>query len=226
MDLPSPVSARFDFADARNRMVDGQVRPNKVTDARILNAMRELPRERFVPPGMMARAYTDEDVPLGGGRALMEPMVLARLVQLARPRRGERALVVAAGPGYGAAVLAACGVSVVALESAEPLLALARSMLPTVAPGVEIVSGPLAEGWPAGAPYDMILIEGAVRDIPPALGPQLSRSGRIVTVRTGRGSTGKGVIAEPTPTGLHAQAMFECAVPLLADLLPRPGFVF
>ncbi len=226
MDLPSPATARFDFADARNRMVDSQIRPNKVTNPRILNAMRELPRELFVPGNMIARAYADEDVPLGGGRALMEPMVLARLLQLAAPRPGQRALVVASGPGYGAAVLAYCGLSVVALENSEPLLALARVALAATAPTVKIVSGPLGEGWPPEAPYDIILIEGAVRDIPPALGPQLGPAGRIVTVRTGRGSTGEGVVAEMTPAGLHAQPAFDCATPLLADLLPRPGFVF
>jgi protein-L-isoaspartate(D-aspartate) O-methyltransferase len=226
MDLPSPVPARFDLADARNRMVDSQVRPNKVTNPRILNAMRDIPRELFVPPGMIARAYADEDVPLGGGRALMEPMVLAKLLQIAEPRPGQRALVVASGPGYGAAVLAHCGLPVVALENDKALLALARTALAATAPTVKIVSGPLADGWAADAPYDLILIEGAVRDIPPRLGPQLRPAGRIVTVRTGRGSTGKGVIAEATPAGLHAQAVFDCAVPLIADLLPRPGFVF
>jgi protein-L-isoaspartate(D-aspartate) O-methyltransferase len=98
-----------DYTAARNLMVDGQVRPNKVYDPRIIAAMRRLPRERFVPPALAARAYADEDVNLGNGRALMEPMVIARLVQMAAVRPGERALVVASGTGYGAALLAACG---------------------------------------------------------------------------------------------------------------------
>lgn len=226
MDVPSLVTARFDFADARNRMVDSQIRPNKVTHGRILNAMREVPRERFVPPAMLARAYVDEDVPLGEGRHLMEPMVLARLLQLGLPRAGQRALVAAAGTGYSAAVLAACGLSVVALEPSAALRTSGQPVLAELAPTVEYVAGPLAEGWAKGAPYDLILIDGAVRDIPPALGAQLSREGRIVTVRAGRGSTGKGVIAEPTSAGLHAQPMFDCSVPLIPDLLPKPGFVF
>ena len=98
-----------DFSAARTLMVDGQVRPNKVTDARVLAAMGSLPRERFVPADRTALAYSDEDVPLGGGRYLVEPMVIARLVQIAAVRTGERALVVGAGTGYGAALLAACG---------------------------------------------------------------------------------------------------------------------
>ena len=104
------------FAEARNNMVDSQVRPNKVTDPRIVAAMRQLPRERFLPPALAALAYADEDVPLGEGRVLIEPMVIARLVQLTAIAAGERALVVAAGTGYGAAVLAACGARVTALE--------------------------------------------------------------------------------------------------------------
>src|ERR1700721_1328189 len=92
------------FADARNHMVDSQIRPNRVTDPRILSAMRRLPRERFLPPAAVALAYADEDVPLGGGRFLMEPMVLARLLQAAALRDNERVLVVGAGTGYAAAV--------------------------------------------------------------------------------------------------------------------------
>jgi protein-L-isoaspartate(D-aspartate) O-methyltransferase len=91
MDLPT-----LDFAAARDRMVDGQVRPNKVIDPRIIRAMRDLPRERFLPPHLVSLAYADEDVPLPGGRALMEPMVIARLVQLARVRDGDRVLVIGA----------------------------------------------------------------------------------------------------------------------------------
>jgi protein-L-isoaspartate(D-aspartate) O-methyltransferase len=227
MDLASPVPAPLNFEEARNCMVDSQVRPNRVTDLRILSAMRRIPRELFVPPRLAALAYIDEDVPLGRGRALMEPMVIARLVQLAALAAGERVLVVAAGTGYGAALMAGCGAQVTALEEDEELLAIARDALVVVAPSVTLVSGPLAAGWPGGAPYDVILIEGAVRDIPEAIGSQLRPGpGRLVTVRTGHGSTGKGVLAEATPAGLRAQPVFDCATPLIPALLPAPGFVF
>src|ERR1700722_15628468 len=103
------VAASIDpFADPRNRMVDSQIRPNKVTDPRILVAMRTIPRERFLPPALASLAYADKDVPVGSGRVLMEPMVTARMIQLIAPEAGERALVVAAGVGYGAPGLAAC----------------------------------------------------------------------------------------------------------------------
>ncbi len=219
--------AVYDYAAARNCMVDSQLRPNKVSDPRILNAMRAIPRERFLPAALRSRAYVDEDLPLWDGRAFMEPMVLARLIQLAAPTDGERTLVVGCGAGYGAAILAACDASVVALDEDKRLLAVAHEVLPSLAPGVTIVEGPLAAGWAAGAPYDIILLQGAVRDIPAALGAQLRMDGgRLVTVRAGRGQTGKAVLAEPTPSGLRAQPVFDCATPLIPSLLAKPGFVF
>ena len=215
------------FAAARNHMVDSQVRPNKVTDPRILVAMRALPRERFVPAGLASLAYADGDVPLGGGRVLMEPMVIARLVQLTAVLAGERALVVGAGTGYGAALLAACGARVTSLEEVASLTAIARSTLAEFAPGVSLVSGPLAAGWPPGAPYDVILIEGAVRDIPPAIGEQLHKeTGRLVTVLIANGTGGQAVLAEATVAGLRTQPMFDCATAAIPSLMQAPGFVF
>ncbi|MDQ2802546.1 MAG: protein-L-isoaspartate O-methyltransferase [Pseudomonadota bacterium] len=217
----------LDFSAARDRMVDSQIRPNRVTDPRILAAMREIPREQFLPPGLRALAYSDEDVPLGNGRVLMEPLVIARLVQLAAPVEGERALVVGAGVGYGSALLAACGVRVTALETDGALAVTAERALATFAASVSLVFGPLADGWATGAPFDLVLIEGAVREIPQALGEQLrGGGGRLVAVRSASGAVGYAVVAEPTPAGLRARPMFDCATPLLPSLLPKPGFVF
>ena len=214
-------------SDARKRMVDSQIRPNKVTDPRILAAMRHLPRERFLPDGLNALAYSDEDVPLGHGRFLMEPMVLARLLQIVEPREGERALVVGAGTGYGAAVLSQCGPRVTAVEEDLALLALARDALGAEAPGVNLVAGPLAAGWPTGAPYDIILIEGAIREIPDAVAKQLkAEGGRLVTVISGPGRTNQAVLAEATPFGLRAQPVFDCGTPALPSLRPVPEFIF
>ncbi len=223
-----------DYASARDHMVDGQVRPNKVIDPRIIRAMRSIPRERFVPPHLASLAYVDEDVPLDRGRALMEPMVIARLVQLARVREGDRVLVVGAGPGYGAALLAACGGQVTALEEDEALLAIARRTLPEFAPGAALVAGLLASGLANGAPWDVILIEGAVRAVPAAIALQLNPvGGRLVTVLTpgNVASGGQGVLAEPgqhsAPSAtLRAAPMFDCATPLLPPLLPVASFQF
>ena len=216
-----------DFAAARDCMVDSQVRPNKVYDPRILSAMRRIPRERFVPPDRTAFAYLDEDVPLPGGRALMEPMVVARLLQAAAFVPNERALVVAAGTGYGAALLAACDVTVIALESDAALLDLARPVLAEWAPGVKLVSGPLEKGWPDGAPYDLVLVDGAANRFPPALAEQLRpRGGRLVGVLRDGAGPARAVIAELTPAGLRPQPLFDCAVPLIPALTDAPAFVF
>jgi protein-L-isoaspartate(D-aspartate) O-methyltransferase len=215
------------FAAARNHMVDSQIRPNKVNDARIIGAMRQLPRERFLPPQLGSLAYADEDVALGDGRVLLEPTVIARLVQLTAIIAGERALVVASGTGYGAALLAACGARVTALEEVASLQAVARGILAELAPSVGLVTGPLAAGWPPGAPYDVILIEGAVRDIPPAIAEQLHQeTGRLVAVLTGGAGLCQAVLAEATAVGLRPQPMFDCATAPIPSLLPSPGFIF
>ncbi len=219
------------FAATRTLMVDGQVRPNKVYDRRLLDAMRQVPRERFVPPAMMARAYADEDVPLGGGRWLTEPMVIARLLQVAAIVRGERALVVGAATGYSAALLDACGAEVTALEQDSALLGTMRSLLPSLAASVAVVEGPLAAGWAAGAPYHLILVAGAVEsEVPSAIVAQLRPAtpeggGRLVTVRR-RGAMGQGCVAEAVAGALRFQAVFDCATPLLAPLHRPAGFVF
>jgi len=216
---------------ARALMVDGQIRPNRISDPRILAAMRALPRERFVPPAQSALAYADENVPLGKGRVMPAPLTVARLVQSARPEAGERALVVAANTGYGAALLAACGVSVTALEDDAALAAQARRTLADLSPGVEVLEGRLDEGAPTRGPFDIIIIEGAVRAPPAALLGQLRPgSGRIVIVRKGPGASGHGmgqiVLGEPTRGGLGMRALHDCALPELPALCPAPGFVF
>jgi protein-L-isoaspartate(D-aspartate) O-methyltransferase len=218
----------MDFADARKRMVDGQLRPNKVTDPRVLDAMRELPRESFVPANLRMRAYADEDVPLPGGRALIEPMVIARLAQLAAVRPGDRALVLCAGTGYGAAVLARCGAQVTAVESDAQLAGLAASALAACLPAgaVRYDSGKPVEGHPAGAPYDVILIEGEIPEVPPAIAAQLAEGGRLVTVLGGGRRTGVAVLARKLGGAVSVTPAFDCATIALAEFAPAPGFVF
>ena len=220
-------SATDILTDARNRMVDSQVRPNRVTDLRILAAMRELPRERFLPPALQPLAYADQNVKLGDGRVLTQPMVLARLLQAAEPSPGEKALVVGAGTGYSAAVLAACGCQVTALEDCAALLAHARLALAGIAPSVTLVSGPLPSGWPGGAPYDLILIDGAVPAVPTTIAGQMNQAtGRLVTIIAEGPRSGHAIQAEPTPAGVSVRALFDCLTPVLAGFARAPAFEF
>jgi protein-L-isoaspartate(D-aspartate) O-methyltransferase len=219
----------MDYALARRTMVDGQLRPNKVTDQRILSAMLDLPRERFLPERLRVRAYLDEDVPLGRpGRALMEPMVLGRLLQLAAIRRGDRALALPAGTGYAAAVMAAMGARVVAVEDDEALFPLARAALDATTPveGVRLLRGPVAQGHAAGSPYDVILLEGEVPEVPQVLADQLAEGGRLVTVLSPAGRAGTAVLGRRIGGSLTVNPIFDCAVTPLHDFAPAPGFVF
>jgi protein-L-isoaspartate(D-aspartate) O-methyltransferase len=217
----------MDYVEARRYMVDGQVRPNKVTDTRLLDAMLTLPRERFVPQGMADRAMVDGDVPLGEGRFLMQPMALARLAQLLNPRAGERVLVVAAGTGYGAAVLAEMGAEVVALESDGRLIAIARRALGELTGlRLRLEQGDLAAGWPEAAPYDAILIEGAVPQVPEAISSQLAEGGRLVTVLRPEGQTGRAVLGRRTGGAFSTVPAFDCQTERLPGFSAPAGFVF
>lgn len=172
-----------DFSLARRAMVDSQLRPEAVTDRGVLAAMATVERERFVPESARALAYFDRPLRLAQGRAMMPPAALGRLLSELAPRPGERALVVGSGTGYSAALLRTIGLAVVALESDESLAASARDA------GVETVTGKLAEGWKKGAPYDLVLLDGAVEEIPGAIVKQLTPQGRLAGAIVDRGVT-------------------------------------
>ena len=162
-----------DFSLARRAMVDNQLRPEGVTDRGVLAAMGSVPRERYVPEGARALAYFDRSLKIADGRTMMPPAALGRLLSELAPKAGERALVVGSGSGYSAAVLKAIGLDVVALESDQALSAAAAEA------GVETVDGDLAKGWAKGAPFDLILIDGAVEEIPAELVKQLRDGGSL-----------------------------------------------
>jgi protein-L-isoaspartate(D-aspartate) O-methyltransferase len=222
--MAQPATAAL--TDARNRMVDSQIRPNKVSDPRILAAMRDLPREIFLPDQLHALAYADQNVTLGRGRVLLQPMVLARLIQATEPLTGEKVLVVG-GAGYSAAIYAAIGCVVTALEEPGPLLDQAKSALAAVAPSVTLAAGPLPAGWAAGAPYDLILIDCAVPAVPVTIAGQLNRdTGRLVTIVRDGDHTGHAVQAEPTAAGISVRALFDCLCPIPPGFAPAPAFQF
>jgi len=219
----------MDYAEARRRMVDGQVKPNRVTDPRILRAMQEVPRELFVPPSLKVRALADEDLALGGGRVLLQPMVIAKLLQLAEPSPADRVLLLASGTGYGAALLAHMGCQVVAVEDDKALLdiagpALAASELPAGA--IRQEQGDPATGFPAGAPYDLILIEGAVPSVPPVLVEQLNEGGRLVAIRRAPGEVGTAILGRRVAGHLSIAQAFDMRGTLIPAFAPKTGFQF
>ncbi len=181
------------FEPMRRAMVASQLRTTGVNDPRVLAAMGEVERERFVPAERCALAYADALVPLGGGRALSPPMVLGRLLTEARLRGDERALIVGSGTDYSTAILARLVGSVVALEERDdlPMKAKAgRDLLDPILRGrITFAKGPLAKGWPRRAPYDFILIDGAVEHVPQSIVDQVADGGQVAFALLDRGVT-------------------------------------
>lgn len=221
----APVADR---AGARRMMVLGQITPNGVTDPLLIEALGAIPREAFLPPALVHRAYADEHLALGAGRVMLAPMVLARMIQLLLPQPGERALVLAAGVGYGAAVLARMGVAVTAIES-EPRLAEAarRGFAATgLAEPPQWIEADPAAGQPSGAPWRLILIEGAVEELPAALTDQLGEGGRLVALRAGAhgGPVARAVLVRRAGGALAESGAFETASHPLREFAAPPRF--
>jgi len=220
-----------DFAAARQFMVQGQVRINDVTEPRLTGALLELPRERFVPPALAELAYLDRDLPVadapgGAPRCLLKPLVLAKLIQAAEVKPSDHILDVGCATGYGAAVLARLGGSVVALEEHPELASAAeRNLAGLGLAGVAVVRGPLSEGWPARAPYDVIVVEGRCEVVPQRLLAQLGEGGRLVCVQ-GRGPAAKGMVYRCSHGDASAWPLFDAAAPLLPGFAEPPAFVF
>ena len=204
------------FQDMRRAMVASQLRTTGTNDARVLAAMGDLPRERFLPSARAPLAYADAVVPLNAGRDLNSPMALGRLLTEAAPAPADRALVVGAGTGYAAALLSGLVASVVAVEEDAELAAAARENLADTR--VRLIEGPLREGFADGAPYDLILIDGAVEFVPDALVDQLSDGGRLVTGLLEQGVTRLAI-------GRRAGDAFGLAAFADAAAAILPGFV-
>jgi protein-L-isoaspartate(D-aspartate) O-methyltransferase len=212
---------------ARANMIDSQLRPNKVTDERIIEAFSRLRRELFVPEHLRGVAYVDEDLPLGRGRYLMEPMVAARLLQALMPDRKETALVMGAGVAYEAALLSSLARSVIALEEDEELARFGRAALVDhrIA-SVIYVESPLAAGHRQRAPYEVILFGGAVAEIPSEIAAQLAEGGRMAAVLRPGAGVGRATLATRTGGVLAQRVIFDAATPLLPGFVPKSAFVF
>ena len=219
-----------DFSTARQKMVDGQVRPSDVTDLRILDAMLAVPREAFVPASQRALAYLDLDLDVGETgstrRFLIKPVVIAKMLQAAEILETDNVLVVGCASGYAAAVVAKLGSRVTATESDGALAAKASDVLATLGFGnVTVRSAASADGDELNAPYDVIVLAGATEVVPDRLYRQLRDGGRLVGVFA-MSRPPRAMIVTHSHADFGDRALFDAAVPVLPGLERPPAFVF
>jgi protein-L-isoaspartate(D-aspartate) O-methyltransferase len=218
------------FATARQNMVDCQVRPSDVTDNRIIDAMLAVPREAFVPENLRGLAYLDLDLDISGGgsgkRYLIKPVVIAKMLQAAEIGDTDRVLVTGWATGYAAAVVAHLAGQVTATESDSGQTAKARAVLAELGLGnVSFQAADAAEGYPANAPYDVIVLDGATEILPDRLFGQLKEGGRLVGVFA-TSKPPRATIVTRSHGDFGHRALFDATVPVLPGLERRPEFVF
>ncbi len=216
-----------DFATQRKFMVDTQVRPSDVTDRRIIRAMMEVPREAFVPAAVQQIAYMDEQLRLTDdkpSRYLLAPRTLAKMIQSLDVTADDAVLDIGGGTGYSAAVLAKLAKRVVVVETAPALVDLARAQLAAL-PAVKLVTGDLAAGAAGDGPYDAILVNGAVEDIPAPLLDQLKDQGRLVAIRTVKG-VGRATLWRRYGVKFDHGDLFDAGAPILPGFERKAEFVF
>ena len=218
------------FATARQKMVDGQVRPNDVTDIRILDAMLAVPREAFVPPSQRAVAYLDLDLDISEGgagkRVLIKPQVLAKMLQAAEIKPTDKVLVAGSVPGYAAAVVARLAGQVVATEGDPAQVAKANDVLAQLGlANVTFKAAAVADGDPTDAPFDVIVLDGATEVAPERLYGQLRDGGRLVGVFATT-KPPRAMIVTRSHGDFGNRALFDASVPVLPGLERLPAFVF
>ena len=216
----------MDFATARKNMIESQIRTNKVVDESILASMADVPRERFVPGAMKPVAYCDDDIAIGGGRCLLEPAVLARLLQEAAIGPADDVLLIGSGLGYTAAVLARVAATVFAQESDPDLSAEAARLFAELGlDNVIPVNGRLVEGCPEHKPYNVIIIEGAVETIPDAIVDQIAEGGRLIAIVQER-AVGHATVIARIGDRLSRRVFLDASVPVLPEFRAPARFEF
>ena len=218
------------FAEQRKNMVESQVRTSDVTDRRIIAALLDVPREIFVPEAIRPLAYMDGSLRLIAGsvmgpeRSIMEPRLFARLLDLANIQKADRVLDVGAGTGYSAAVLSRLAGHVIALEAEADLVSAAEKVFAELKPAnVRVVKGGLAAGWAEAAPYDVIVLEGSVTEVPETLLNQLNEGGRLLAIENSRGH-GRAVIWRRFGTSFDRRISFDASATALPGFDKSPAF--
>ncbi len=216
----------IDFAAAREAMVDSQVRPSDVTRYPIIEAMRTVPREDFVPQAMRPVAYLGEHVPPGGGRVVLDPRVFAKMLDALDVQPTDLVLDVGCGLGYSTAVIAYIAEAVVALEDDPDRVREAEAALAGIGIDNAVVqAGPLAAGVPEHGPYDAIMLQGAIETLPFALVEQLKPDGRIVAILA-RGAYGHARLGHKGANGVGWRRVFDAAAPVLPGFSATKAFEF
>ncbi|MEQ8285177.1 protein-L-isoaspartate O-methyltransferase [Thalassospira sp.] len=217
----------MDYQIARHNMVENQVRTNKVTDPLVIAAMEEVPREQFLPEGKRGIAYVDEDIAVGGGRFAMEPMVIARLMQCAEIAETDVALVIGAGFGYGSALISRVAETVVSVESDKEMAAAAEKTFQNANyDNVIVVEGDLAAGYAKQAPYNVIVFDGAVAEVPAGILEQVAEGGRLLAVVREAGKVGVARLYERENGVIGHRDLFDANIPYLPGFEPVDSFVF
>lgn len=216
------------FEIARKNMVDGQLRPNKVTHPVLLDSLSRLPRERFVPALAKKTCYSDGPVLLGDGRFMIDVTTLARLVQAANIQKTDVVLDIGCATGYSSALLASLASTVIGLEKATSQAVEAQTLLRElgILNAVIIDTKKMEDGYPQQAPYDVIFINGAVTSISEKLKEQLADRGRLISVLQDGSAQGTGVVLTKNATEYRLNRLFDTNTPLLCEKVLRPSFTF
>ena len=207
----------MEFTLARKNMVDCQLKPNKIKDNEVINAFSNVPREMFVKKNHIKHAYLDDNLSLGNGRLLLNPLILSRLIQALELKKNETILNIASGTGYSVVILSYLAGTVLGIESDKNLLEKSSELLLKLeVNNAAIIKGDLKEGFIKQAPYDAILIEGAVEEVPELILTQLSEKGKLVTIQSNVSGYGKAILIERVNNNYIKNILFDAYVPLLS----------